>query len=385
MAYADDDSTIDAVESSALRSHDLRRLARIREGIKPGSRDSRGNGPLHLACHPSASAKVSLDFLREVLSWAPTSDVENAQGWTALALAVLFLPAEAVRLLVDLGRFQSGNSLNDALLLAANYERADVTAALLNSGAVCADDQYRSERFCFSLRIERHCRYLLELEGLAGRFPVLDREVAGQEQTDERALKLLANSKDRPTLREVARNPNTPTETLFALAPEFPRPFFSNPAFDWLLLENPDRILEMGKGVIRKIIRVKGCPASMIEWAVQHGSDPDRLAVLRRGDVSPETLRAIADKSEGRVRALAVAHDPEATWSALSSSAGVDTEADRLIASHKNSEPDLLEKLGNSADAKVRAALLENPRTPAATKLKISSGGLVVHVLRRRR
>ena len=61
-------------------------------------------------------------------------DRPNSSGWTALDLAVLFMPAPAVRLLAEFGACESGSSLRDALLLAANYERADVTAAVLASG-----------------------------------------------------------------------------------------------------------------------------------------------------------------------------------------------------------------------------------------------------------
>jgi hypothetical protein len=380
-----DGSTIDAAQSAALRSHDLRRLARVRQGLGPGSQDAKGNGPLHLACQPTPQAAASLEFLREVLSWAPLLDRPNSAGWTALDLAVLFMPAPAVRLLAEFGACESGSSLRDALLLAANYERADVTAAVLASGRVATGvEEHHNEALSFALRFERHAAYLLELDGLAGRFPVLDREVANSEQTDERVLKLLASSKDRPTLRAVARNPNTPTETLFALAPEFPRPFFCNPVFDWLLLENPDRILEMGKGVIRKILRVKDCPASMIEWAVERGSDADRLAVIRRGDASPEILRLIAEKSTGRVQALAIASNPEAPESSLKAAVGIDVAADRLIAARLQAGEDLLDRLSDSGDLVVRQQLLQNPRISEAARRKLAGGGLVVHLLRRR-
>ena len=385
MPALGDGSTIDAAQSAALRSHDLRRLARVRQGLGPGSQDAKGNGPLHLACQPTPQAAASLEFLREVLSWAPLLDRPNSAGWTALDLAVLFMPAPAVRLLAEFGACESGSSLRDALLLAANYERADVTAAVLASGRVATGvEEHHNEALSFALRFERHAAYLLELDGLAGRFPVLDREVANSEQTDERVLKLLASSKDRPTLRAVARNPNTPTETLFALAPEFPRPFFCNPVFDWLLLENPDRILEMGKGVIRKILRVKDCPASMIEWAVERGSDADRLAVIRRGDASPEILRLIAEKSTGRVQALAIASNPEAPESSLKAAVGIDVAADRLIAARLQAGEDLLDRLSDSGDLVVRQQLLQNPRISEAARRKLAGGGLVVHLLRRR-
>lgn len=375
--------SIDANQASALRNHDSRRLSRIKAGLGPESQDEKGNGPLHLVCHLSPHSSVSLDLLREVLSWDPTLDRSNALGWTPLNLAVLFLPAEAVDLLLKLGRPRFPRSIQDALRLAANYERGDVTAALLGLGNLGGDVLPCDDCLSFVNRVDRHARHLMELEGLAGRFLHLDRLVAKLDKIEGRVLGILAVSEDRTTLRSIARNPNTPTEILFFLAPQFPLPFFSNPVFEWLLLENPDRFLEMEGRFIRGILRVKNCPLSMIEWAVENGSDSERLAVIRRDDAGPQTLRAIAEKSKGKVRALALAKNPEASSEMLNSAVHVDVETDRLIAVHPNSGPDLLEKLGRSADRAVREALSRNPNTPESTKLELARGGVVVHRLGR--
>ena len=338
-------------QAYGLRRHDSLVIARLVVTLSPNSRDAQGNGPLHLACQPADPAQFSLDFLRETLSWAPSLDLKNQAGWTPLGLAVLFLPAPAVRLLVQMGSCESPDALQDALLLAANYERPDVAGELLDSGKVHIQSGYRNEQLAFARRFERHSVNLRELVELAGRYPVLDRHVARMEQTDDQTLSRLAVSEDRPTLRSVAGNPNTPSDVLFKLAPRFPRPFFRNPMFDWLMLEEPDRIFELGKGVIRNIIRLKDCPKSMIQWAVTHGGDAEMLAVIRRGDAPAEMLQAIAERSSGRVRALAIANNPESSVEALSSAVGVDPVSDRLIAVHQHCQPELLVRLRGSNSA----------------------------------
>jgi hypothetical protein len=80
-------------------------------------------------------------------------------------------------------------------------------------------------------------------------------------------LRRLSSSTDEPTKHHVALNPNTPSEILLKLAPEFPRAFYKNPAFDWLLLENPDLLFEMKQGVLKHILSLRDCPKSFLQWA----------------------------------------------------------------------------------------------------------------------
>jgi hypothetical protein len=381
---AHEPARIDSSQASDLRRHAVDRLPRLLGALVPGSEDDKGNSPLHLACQPSRPERISLEFLSQILSISPLLDRRNQSGWSPLALAVVLLSAKAVALLAQGGQCDSPDAMQDALLLAANYERADVTAALLASGRICIDETHHNAALSFAHRFDRHAAYLLELDELAGRYPALDRAVADSEQTDSKVLKLLAGSKDRHVLRAVARNPNTPSETLLALAPDFPRPFFCNPAFDWMMLEDPDRIFKMGRGVIRKILRVKDCPASMIQWAVDRGSDADRLAVIRRGDVPSDILRAIAEKSSGRIKALAIATDPDAPEELLQTVVGIDVVADRLIADHRCAGHASLEKLVNSGDRVVREHLLRNPALSDAARLRLERTGSIVHLMGRK-
>lgn len=382
MSEASEVDTIDAQQAEALRSHSGWRLERHRASLSPHGRDEGGNGPLHLACQPQRPSDVSLPFLQSIVQFAPALDSPNSKGWTPLALAVLFLPAPAVRLLAETGSGCSAELIGDALRLAANYERADVTAALLDLGGhLFVAGERREGPLSFAARFDRHETHLLDLDGLAGLFPVLDRAVARKDQARPEVLTKLAASRDRGTLRAVTRNPNTPSEVLFSLAPRFPRPFFCNPVFDWLLLEDPERIFEMGQGVIRNILRLKGCPESMIQWAVSHGTDSERLAVIRRGDTPPEVLRAIAAKSKGRVRALAVAHDPDASPASLLSAVGLDETADRLIAEHRHSDAWVLDRLCESTDEVVCQRVLRHPLASEQVRRKLDPGRRVVHRL----
>lgn len=390
---------IEPRQSSALRAHDLwwlqHQAQRIHGGwqplplstsyyredsygpqLGPDSTDELGNSPLHLACHPAKKAKISVDFLRGVLALAPAIDRKNHAGWTPLALAVLLMPAQVVRLLVESGVCESPLSMQDAMLLAANYERAEITTVLLESGRVCLDEGYRNDSLSFARRFDQHATYLLKLDGLAGHHPLLDREVARQERTDAQVLQLLAGSRDRPTLRAVTLNPNTPTETLFELAPRFSRPFFCNPAFNWLLLEDPEKIFELGGGVIRNILRLRKCPESVIQWAATHGNESEKLAVLRRRDVSVETLRAIAGNSEGWLRALAIANDPDASTELLGSAIRVCSEADRRLATHRNCTSELLDRLSESSDEDVSRLVLANPQSSEVARVRITNRGI---------
>lgn len=67
------------------------------------------------------------------------------------------------------------------------------------------------------------------------------RKQAQDENTSSQILAELATSKDRLTRKYVAGNPNTPVNVLEILSLDFPDVITQNPAFDLLLLENPER------------------------------------------------------------------------------------------------------------------------------------------------
>ena len=115
-------------------------------------------------------------------------------------------------------------------------------------------------------------------------------------RTPQVALERLSHSPDRAVRRSVALNSNTPKETLLKLATQFPGDFFRNPAFDWLLLEDPDLVINLGHGVLKNILKRPDCPESFMNWAVKWGSEQEKLAVAMNANAAENLLRALIDQ-----------------------------------------------------------------------------------------
>jgi hypothetical protein len=94
---------------------------------------------------------------------------------------------------------------------------------------------------------------------------------------------------------------------LLRLAPQFPRDFIRNPVVDWLLIEEPDLLQQLGKGVLRNVLKHSGCPPSMIGWAVRHGSVEHQLAVTANPAAEAIEIAALA-RRKGPIRRAARAH-----------------------------------------------------------------------------
>ena len=109
-----------------------------------------------------------------------------------------------------------------------------------------------------------------QLRGLrADADPAFDRLLARHPNAPEDLLEILSHSSDRATRRQVCLNAAAPREALLRLAPQFPRDFIRNPVVDWLLIEEPDLLQQLGKGVLRNVLKHSGCPPSLIGWAVR--------------------------------------------------------------------------------------------------------------------
>jgi predicted DNA-binding WGR domain protein len=122
-------------------------------------------------------------------------------------------------------------------------------------------------------------------------------------------LEKLSHSSDKATRQAVAQHPNTPKEALVALAPQFPGEFYKNPAFDWLLLEDPDLLFRMGEGVLKNILKREDCPLSFMQWAVQRGSAIEQQALAMNPNVPPDILARLA-KRKGAVSSAARGRQP---------------------------------------------------------------------------
>ena len=126
-----------------------------------------------------------------------------------------------------------------------------------------------------------------------GKDAATDRLVAKHPNAAAETLLLLARSKDKTTRKLVALNPGTPKLALLDLAPQFPGDFFRNPAFDLLLMEDPDLVFQLGRGVLKNILKRPDCPESFMRWAVTNGDEAERLAVAMNSEATADLLRQL--------------------------------------------------------------------------------------------
>jgi hypothetical protein len=299
-------------------------------------------------------------------------------------LAVLLLPSELVKVILEAVACPDSidDSLHEALLLAATYGKPDVVSALIGAGAkisTATPIDVHSQR---AHHLDRHKKLLQKIDTLLGLFPEFDREIAQRHDLDDVDLIRLSSSTDEPTKHHVALNPNTPSEILLKLAPEFPRAFYKNPAFDWLLLENPDLLFEMKQGVLKHILSLRDCPKSFLQWAARNGSDSEKLVVVRRVDVENELLEMIVAGKPCKAATIAIALNPSSTLCQLDAICGQDDSADRLLAAHPNANARLLAKLSESRDDIVRKNVLVHKNTSQLTLQQMSDGHIRIHRLK---
>ena len=94
-----------------------------------------------------------------------------------------------------------------------------------------------------------------------------DRQVANNPSTSPEQLQTFSESPDFFTRRAVASNPNTPPEVLLKLGQQFPKQLLKNPAFNLMLLENPNLLLTMPKETLKRILMLKDVPIGFLEQA----------------------------------------------------------------------------------------------------------------------
>jgi len=135
---------------------------------------------------------------------------------------------------------------------------------------------------------------LSTLERLAFRSFKINRMIALHPNASAELLAKLAQSPDQPTRRNVVRNPQTSKEVLLNLAPTFAGEFFLNPAFDFLLMEDPNLLFSLPVGVLKNILKRDDCPDSFLNWAAKCGDKSHHLAVVGRTQVTRENLQLIA-------------------------------------------------------------------------------------------
>jgi predicted component of type VI protein secretion system len=115
----------------------------------------------------------------------------------------------------------------------------------------------------------------LWLAELSTRGTPLRRLVAANPASPGGLLEALSCCPDLLTQRAVARNPNTPRDTLFRLSVHHPEDFLDNPVFPLLLLEDP-QLGQLPAPVLSAIARPAGDAAP--EGAETHARGPGRRA-----------------------------------------------------------------------------------------------------------
>ena len=375
--------------ASLLQQHRVLRIINDDEELSRDAVDEHGNTALHLICMPSEIGRNSdtEHAFKVILEMGLSVHVRNAFGWSPLMLAVLLMPIKYLDLFIGNDQTasfdaDSNNSYADALLIAAAYGLPDSVSLLMKAGAVVKKVEKIKPEEKHANFIKTHRNLLQQIDCLLGRYPEVEREIAQMQDLKEEELVLLAKSTDEATRKYVTLNPSTPSETLFDLAPEFPRAFYKNPAFDWLLLEQPDLLFQMRNGVLKHILTLSDCPNSFLEWAARNGSDSEKLTVARRDKISNEILAIISSHAKGRVAAVAVALNPDSNTEALMSVCLEDESSDRLIALHPNASLDVLRKLTDSKDDLVRKNLLANPIIDSKILNKLQDPKVFVHKLR---
>jgi hypothetical protein len=143
------------------------------------------------------------------------------------------------------------------------------------------------------------------LRRLMGTSPAADRKIAVHPGASSEMLAKLGKSSDSQTRRGVAMNPGTPKEVLMTLAPSFAGEFFKNPAFDLLLIEEPDLLDRLPVTVMKNILKQPDCPASFLRWAAHHGGRSHQLALVSRPSMPRSLLQAIADGPKGSAAEIA--------------------------------------------------------------------------------
>jgi hypothetical protein len=132
-----------------------------------------------------------------------------------------------------------------------------------------------------------------QLDALHGHSEAVDRLLAKHPKASTELLEKLSRSADKTTRKYVAINPNAAKPVLLALATQFPGDFFKNPAFDWLLLEDPDLLFKLGHGVLKNILKRPDCPESFMAWAIERGDEQQRLAVAMNPQATDTLLRQL--------------------------------------------------------------------------------------------
>jgi hypothetical protein len=116
-----------------------------------------------------------------------------------------------------------------------------------------------------------------------------DREIAATPTTDPVILRKLSGSRDRLTRREIAGNPNTPTDVLWHLIRQYPYQVLENPLFLLIVLENPNWIMEIPETDLHELLQQSSVPEAIVDAALQHHESCIRGVAIQAAANNPKT------------------------------------------------------------------------------------------------
>lgn len=148
-----------------------------------------------------------------------------------------------------------------------------------------------------------------DLGRLLGIAESVDRLLAANPNADTDLLTKLSHSSDKATRKAVVLNANAPKEALMRLARQFPGDFFRNTAFDLLLLEDPNLLFDLDRGVLKNILKRPECPESFMRWAAAHGNEAEQLAIAANPNAPKSILENLALGSNAKVADAASGHE----------------------------------------------------------------------------
>ncbi|MGE5658041.1 MAG: hypothetical protein ACM37W_15660 [Actinomycetota bacterium] len=158
----------------------------------------------------------------------------------------------------------------------------------------------------------------------------LAQSVALNPNASSELLRALSLSEDDLTRKNVATNPNTPTEVLLELGGEFPEQLFSNPVFSLLFLENPGLFYQMPIDTLLAILQHEKVPLFVLELAVIQRSSHIKYEVAKNRNTPQELLHKLAQCGGGI--SYAVAENPNASIQTLKALANNPNQVVRVLA-----------------------------------------------------
>ena len=225
----------------------------------------------------------------------------------------------------------------------------------------------------------------------------LARIVAQNANAAPSLLLIFSCSSDNIIRKNVAGNPNAPTEILLELGAEFPRELLNNPVFSLLLLENPNFVADIPLVTLLSLLKLDEVPTQFLELATSH----DDVEVLLTIAMNPKTplsaLLALTqiqniEVAEAARKHVTLAGEMQQGWNQAAIAAmqttnlprdrqsemylwaigavpkyllkTLDAEVRLHIAESLNTSEEVLEILATDSYSRVRAMVAQNPRTP---------------------